>query len=328
MREMSSLEPFVSVNVVCIDHVMVRSRNSNEYLQVERDETRPVIRVFGSTPHGQRVCVHVHGFLPYFYFRPRLIKDQQLYFKTQEQVETYLDRMRDKIEKYLNDDEKRKRYTENSKEHKEYRNKKYIAGIETYTSCTIYGYHNEEHVFVKLTVYNPASIRTICTLLETGGLAIGVLMQPYESHITYVNKFLVDYNITPMGWLHLSDGRFRLPLPSNESPFPPPQPLLPGESSQQSRVVRLIPANSSDENSGNGSVSYFRFSQNNISSNFHDKCWQLEEQHAARDEQDPVEPVDDVMSNKDTICDLELDAHVVNILNITMKKAKFGRNSI
>jgi DNA polymerase elongation subunit (family B) len=315
---MASIEPFVSVNVVSIDYVMAYSRKSNSYLKMEGDEMRPVVRVFGSTPHGQRACVHIHGFLPSFYFRPRLIKEQQQYFKTQEQVETYLDRMREKIEKFLNDEERRKRYADNTKEQKEYRNKKFIAAIETYTSRTIYGYHNEEYVFVKLTVYNPASIRSICTLLETGGLAIGVVMQPYESHITYVNKFLVDYNIKPMGWLHLGDGRFRFPLPSNESPFPPPQPFASGESSQQSRVVGSIPANSHDENSSSTSVHYFRFSQNIISSNFQDKCWQRDEQ--------PGEGVvaDEIRSNKDTICDLEIDSHIDNILNINMKKAKFG----
>lgn len=40
--------------------------------------------------------------------------------------------------------------------------------------------------------------------------------------------------------------------------------------------------------------------------------------------QDPPELTGESTSNKETICDLELDSHVANILNITMKKAKFG----
>lgn len=29
-------------------------------------------------------------------------------------------------------------------------------------------------------------------------------MQPYEAHIPYLLQFTADYNISPMGWLHLA----------------------------------------------------------------------------------------------------------------------------
>ena len=35
-------------------------------------------------------------------------------------------------------------------------------------------------------------------------LIVGTRMQPYEAHIPYLLQFTSDYNISPMGWLHLA----------------------------------------------------------------------------------------------------------------------------
>ena len=51
----------------------------------------PVIRVFGATPGGQRTCVHIHGFLPYFYFRPKRSEDCARLFGNAEDVEEQLE---------------------------------------------------------------------------------------------------------------------------------------------------------------------------------------------------------------------------------------------
>ncbi len=37
-------------------------------------------------------------------------------------------------------------------------------------------------------------------------------MQTFESHIPYILKFTSDYNISPMGWIHLSRVKVRKSL--------------------------------------------------------------------------------------------------------------------
>ena len=64
------------VRLNCIDHYQAdctefdpklpRSNGTNESSSVPKV---PVIRVFGATETGQKVCAHIHGAFPYLYIR-------------------------------------------------------------------------------------------------------------------------------------------------------------------------------------------------------------------------------------------------------------------
>jgi DNA polymerase zeta len=81
----------------------------------------------------------------------------------------------------------------------------------------LYGYHSSEEIFVKIYLYYPHEVSRAATHL-LGGAVLDRVLQPYESHIPYLLHFLVDYNLYGMGHVHVTDFKFRPPLPDDFSP--------------------------------------------------------------------------------------------------------------
>lgn len=62
------------VRLNCIDHYQATPSRYDPQLhksfrasQSSKEPKVPVIRIFGSTETGQKVCAHVHGVFPYLY---------------------------------------------------------------------------------------------------------------------------------------------------------------------------------------------------------------------------------------------------------------------
>lgn len=65
-----------------------------------------------------------------------------------------------------------------------------------------YGYHPNEHQFLKIYLYNPLFVRKASTLLQNGAI-LGKIHQPHETHLPFVQQFMIDYNLYGMSFVHI-----------------------------------------------------------------------------------------------------------------------------
>lgn len=71
-----------------------------------------------------------------------------------------------------------------------------------YKHRPFYGYHQTEHKFLKIFLYNPAFIRRAANLLQNGAI-LGRVYQPHESHVPFNLQFMIDYNLYGMSFLYV-----------------------------------------------------------------------------------------------------------------------------
>ncbi|KAI3752468.1 hypothetical protein L2E82_24501 [Cichorium intybus] len=155
----------------------------------------PVIRVYGSTPAGQKTCLHIHRALPYLYVPCSDIVNQP------DQEGDACARM---ISLALERALKLKASAGSKRQH--------VHDCSLVHARRLYGYDASEQLYAKLYLYHPQDVSRAAKLL-LGGSVLEKSLQPIESHIPYLLQFLVDYNLQGMGHLHVSKMKFRHPLP-------------------------------------------------------------------------------------------------------------------
>ncbi|XP_027406999.1 DNA polymerase zeta catalytic subunit isoform X4 [Bos indicus x Bos taurus] len=84
----------------------------------------------------------------------------------------------------------------------------HVFKVSVVSGMPFYGYHEKERHFMKIYLYNPAMVKRICELLQSGAI-MNKFYQPHEAHIPYLLQLFIDYNLYGMNLINLAAVKFR-----------------------------------------------------------------------------------------------------------------------
>ncbi|KAI9655820.1 MAG: DNA polymerase zeta [Bathelium mastoideum] len=191
------------VRLNCVDHYQavpteldpdfgVRSSSSER----QNAPSVPVIRVFGATETGQKVCAHIHGALPYLYLK----YEGDI---SEEDVNIHIQSLRVSIDHALAISYRRNPYDSKSI---------FVAHISLVKGVPYYGYSVGYQHFLKIYMLNPLNMTRLADLLYQGAV-MKRSFQPYESHLQYLLQWMCDYNLYGCAYVDCDRLRFRSPIP-------------------------------------------------------------------------------------------------------------------
>ncbi|KAF1958896.1 hypothetical protein CC80DRAFT_533856 [Byssothecium circinans] len=186
----------------CIDHYQAAPTDLDPVLrrraghsQLQNAPQVPVIRIFGATESGQKVCAHVHGALPYLYleYNGSLDKDEGI--------------LRASIDHALASTYRRNPYDGKYV---------YVGHISLIKGVPYYGYHVGYKFFLKVYMLNPLHMTRFADLLHQGAI-LNRIFQPYESHLQYLLQWMCDYNLYGCAYIDCTKVQFRGPVPDSDA---------------------------------------------------------------------------------------------------------------
>ncbi|KAM9338879.1 DNA polymerase zeta catalytic subunit [Symphorus nematophorus] len=174
----------------------------------------------------------------------------------------------------------------------------HVFKVVLVSGMPFYGYHAKEKRFMKIYLYNPQMVKRVCELLQSGAV-MNKSYQPHEGHIPYLLQLFIDYNLYGMNLLNLGAVKFRrrqkkedaAAVPDRQTPSSRPS-ISPWKSPCTSRL--------NDSTLGG---TFVRWEENAI----------------------PCSLVLDEVEKQST-CELEVDAVAVDILNRLEIENQIGRN--
>ncbi|GAB7351860.1 hypothetical protein MBLNU459_g2414t1 [Dothideomycetes sp. NU459] len=156
----------------------------------------PVIRVFGATETGQKVCAHIHGAFPYLYL-------EYSGSLAPPDVEAYINTLRLSIDHALAVSYRRNNYDGRAV---------FVAHISLVKGIPYFGYHVGYKYFLKVYLLNPMNMTRLADLLHQGAI-MKRTFQPYESHLQYLLQWMADFNLYGCAYIETDKPHFRSPVP-------------------------------------------------------------------------------------------------------------------
>ena len=168
----------------------------------------PVIRLFGTTKSGQKCCVNIHGYFPYFYIG--ITKENYFNYNNKDTLQAFAILLENTFIEYKNEISKTK-YFKNEEKDKENNNnivfkeiEQVIHNITPVSKTNIYGYYNKETTFLKIECYNPSDIKDLMYVLNQG-IVNNSFYQCYDAHISYSMNFFGDFHLFGMGSIKIKN---------------------------------------------------------------------------------------------------------------------------
>ncbi|XP_054474015.1 DNA polymerase zeta catalytic subunit isoform X1 [Anoplopoma fimbria] len=174
----------------------------------------------------------------------------------------------------------------------------HVFKVVLVSGMPFYGYHAKEKHFMKIYLYNPQMVKRVCELLQSGAV-MNKSYQPHEGHIPYLLQLFIDYNLYGMNLLNLGAVKFRRGQSKEDAAAVPDRPSPSGH-------PRISPWKSPCTSKLNDSTlggTFVRWEENAI----------------------PCSLVLDEVEKQST-CELEVDAVAVDVLNRLEIENQIGRN--
>ncbi|KAK4950188.1 DNA polymerase zeta [Elasticomyces elasticus] len=164
----------------------------------------PIIRVFGATETGQRVCAHIHGAFPYLYI-PYTESPEQ------DDVEKYISTLRHSIDHALALSYRRNPYDNDPKK------TAFVAHISLVKGVPFFGYHVGYTHYLKIYLLNPMHMTRFNDLLQQGAI-MARKFQPYEAHLRYLLQWMCDFNLHGCSYIIVREENvgWRGPVPTQD----------------------------------------------------------------------------------------------------------------
>ena len=160
----------------------------------------PIIRVFGSTPRGQKACVHVHGVFRYF-----LVPFDGELPSGDIALRAQLQALADEVDSEMAN-------MQANSGHRDAQSECHVYDMSVVMLTPFYGYHEAPRAFVRVEMALPHAVEQASKLFARG-FRSRLPLQPHEAHAPYLLQFKVDYNLLGMDFMRLAHISWRGLLP-------------------------------------------------------------------------------------------------------------------